>query len=56
MALVAVRNKFLVVIPGKMRERIRLRVDDLLEAGAERGKITSLECAPINSATCSRAV
>jgi len=40
MALVAVKNKYQVVIPQKVRERIRLRVGDLLEAGVERGKIT----------------
>lgn len=40
MALVAVKNKFQVVIPRKIRERIRLRVGDLLEASVERGKIT----------------
>ena len=40
MALVAVKNKFQVVIPRKIRERIRLRVGDLLEANVERGKIT----------------
>ncbi|MHB8655342.1 MAG: AbrB/MazE/SpoVT family DNA-binding domain-containing protein [Terriglobia bacterium] len=40
MALVAVKNKFQVVIPRKIRERIRLRVGDLLEASVEQGKIT----------------
>lgn len=40
MALVAVKNKYQVVIPQKIRERIRLRVGDLLEASVERGKIT----------------
>lgn len=39
MALMAVKNKFQVVIPRKIRERIRLRVGDLLEASVERGKI-----------------
>ncbi len=40
MPLVAVKNKYQVVIPRKVRERIRLRVGDLLEARVERGKIT----------------
>ena len=40
MALVAVKNKYQVVIPQKVRERIGLHVGDLLEARIERGKIT----------------
>ena len=40
MALVAVKNKYQVVIPEKVREKIRVKVGDLLEARAERGKIT----------------
>ncbi len=40
MALVSVKNKYQVVIPQKVREKIRLRVGDLLEASVERGKIT----------------
>jgi len=38
MALVSVKNKYQVVIPQKVREKIRLRVGDLLEARVERGK------------------
>jgi AbrB family looped-hinge helix DNA binding protein len=40
MALVAVKNKYQVVIPQNVREKIGLNVGDLLEAKAERGKIT----------------
>jgi AbrB family looped-hinge helix DNA binding protein len=40
MALVAVKNKYQVVIPQDVRERIGLNVGDLLEARLERGKIT----------------
>ena len=40
MALVAVKNKYQVVIPQKVREQIGLSVGDLLEARVERGKIT----------------
>jgi len=40
MSLVAVKNKYQVVIPRSVREQIRLSVGDLLEARAERGKIT----------------
>ncbi len=40
MALVAVKNKYQVVIPQSVRERIGLNVGDLLEARLERGKIT----------------
>ncbi len=40
MALVSVKNKYQVVIPRKVREKIRLHVGDLLEASVERGKIT----------------
>jgi len=40
MALVAVKNKYQVVIPQKVREQIGLNVGDMLEAKIERGKIT----------------
>jgi AbrB family looped-hinge helix DNA binding protein len=40
MALVAVKNKYQVVIPQKVRKKIGLNVGDLLEAKAEHGKIT----------------
>jgi len=40
MAIVTVKNKFQVVIPAKVRKGIGIRVGDLLEAKAERGKIT----------------
>lgn len=40
MPLVSVKNKFQVVIPQKVREKIGLQVGDLLEATVERGKIT----------------
>jgi AbrB family looped-hinge helix DNA binding protein len=39
MSLVAVKNKFQVVIPLKVRQEIGLGVGDLLEAKVERGKI-----------------
>jgi AbrB family looped-hinge helix DNA binding protein len=40
MSLVSVKNKFQVVIPLEVRQRIGLQVGDLLEAKVERGKIT----------------
>jgi AbrB family looped-hinge helix DNA binding protein len=40
MSLVSVKNKFQVVIPQKVREKIGIQVGDLLEARVERGKIT----------------
>lgn len=40
MALVAVKNKYQVVIPQKLREEVGIEVGDLLEAKVERGKIT----------------
>jgi AbrB family looped-hinge helix DNA binding protein len=40
MVLVAVKNKYQVVIPRKVREKIPLKVGDLLEARAERGTVT----------------
>ncbi|MGH9453551.1 MAG: AbrB/MazE/SpoVT family DNA-binding domain-containing protein [Terriglobia bacterium] len=40
MTLVSVKNKYQVVIPQNVRERIGINVGDLLEARAERGKIT----------------
>jgi AbrB family looped-hinge helix DNA binding protein len=40
MSLVSVKNKFQVVIPQEVRERIGIQVGDVLEAKVERGKIT----------------
>ena len=40
MHLVAVKNKFQIVIPQSVREQIGIRVGDVLEAKIERGKIT----------------
>jgi AbrB family looped-hinge helix DNA binding protein len=40
MKLVAVKNKYQVVIPLDVRKEIGLHVGDLLEAKAERGRIT----------------
>ncbi|MGO9095303.1 MAG: AbrB/MazE/SpoVT family DNA-binding domain-containing protein [Bryobacteraceae bacterium] len=40
MAVVTVKNKFQVVIPRSVREKIGVSVGDLLEARVERGKIT----------------
>jgi len=39
-AVVSVKSKYQVVIPRHVREKIGLNVGDLLEAKAERGKIT----------------
>jgi AbrB family looped-hinge helix DNA binding protein len=40
MQLVAVKNKFQIVIPQSVREKIGIHVGDVLEAKIERGKIT----------------
>ena len=40
MQLVAVKNKFQIVIPQALRAQIGIRVGDVLEAKVERGKIT----------------
>jgi bifunctional DNA-binding transcriptional regulator/antitoxin component of YhaV-PrlF toxin-antitoxin module len=40
MALVSVKNKYQVVIPQNVRRKIDINVGDLLEAKAERGRIT----------------
>lgn len=40
MAVVAVKNKFQVVIPQHIREQVSISVGDLLEAKVEKGKIT----------------
>jgi bifunctional DNA-binding transcriptional regulator/antitoxin component of YhaV-PrlF toxin-antitoxin module len=40
MALVAVKNKFQIVIPRAVREAVGVEVGDFLEAKAEAGKIT----------------
>ena len=39
MSLVTVKNKYQVVIPAKVRQRIGIKVGDLLEANAEKGKV-----------------
>jgi len=40
MALVAVKNKYQIVIPREVREAVGVEVGDFLEAKAEAGKIT----------------
>ena len=40
MTLVAVKNKYQIVIPAKVRKEAGIKVGDLLEAKFERGKIT----------------
>jgi AbrB family looped-hinge helix DNA binding protein len=40
MSIVTVKNKYQVVIPQSVRDRIEIHVGDLLEARVERGKIT----------------
>jgi AbrB family looped-hinge helix DNA binding protein len=40
MALVAVKNKYQIVIPRDVREAVGVEVGDLLEAKVEGGKIT----------------
>lgn len=39
MALVKVKEKYQVLIPPHVREKVQVRVGDLLEASVERGKI-----------------
>ena len=40
MAIVTVKNKFQVVIPRSVRDKIGIHIGDLLEAKVERGKVT----------------
>jgi len=40
MSFVTVKNKYQIVIPAKVRKQVRIQIGDLLEAKAERGKIT----------------
>jgi AbrB family looped-hinge helix DNA binding protein len=40
MAIVTVKNKYQVVIPKSLRDKIGIHVGDLLEARVERGKVT----------------
>ncbi|MGA2903753.1 MAG: AbrB/MazE/SpoVT family DNA-binding domain-containing protein [Candidatus Korobacteraceae bacterium] len=40
MNIVAVKNKFQIVIPQHIREQVQVQIGDLLEAGVEGGKIT----------------
>jgi AbrB family looped-hinge helix DNA binding protein len=40
MDIVAVKNKFQIVIPQRIREEVNVEVGDLLEANVEGGKIT----------------
>lgn len=39
MSIVTVKNKYQVVIPKKVRRKVRVNIGDVLEAKAERGKI-----------------
>jgi AbrB family looped-hinge helix DNA binding protein len=50
MALVAVKQKYQVVIPQEVRHKIGINVGDLLEAKAERGKITLTPKSVVNRA------
>lgn len=40
MAIVTVKNKYQVVIPQSVRDKVRINIGDLLEARVERGRIT----------------
>ena len=40
MDIVAVKNKFQIVIPQHIREQVQVEIGDLLEASVEDGKIT----------------
>ncbi len=40
MSIVTVKNKYQIVIPRAVRERIGVAVGDILEAKVERGRIT----------------
>ncbi len=40
MSLITVKNKYQVVIPQSVRKQIGIKIGDLLEATAEKGKIT----------------
>ena len=39
-SLVTVKNKYQVVIPRSVRNKIRVNIGDVFEAGIEKGKIT----------------
>jgi AbrB family looped-hinge helix DNA binding protein len=38
--IVAVKNKFQIVIPRHVREQVHVQIGDLLEAAVENGRIT----------------
>lgn len=40
MSTVSVKSKYQIVIPQSIRDKVRIKVGDLLEARVERGKIT----------------
>jgi AbrB family looped-hinge helix DNA binding protein len=40
MAIVTVKNKYQVVIPWSVRDKVAVNVGDLFEANVEKGKIT----------------
>jgi AbrB family looped-hinge helix DNA binding protein len=40
MGVVAVKNKFQIVIPRRIREQVRVEIGDLLEASVRDGRIT----------------
>src|SRR5438270_679235 len=39
MSIVTIKNKYQVVIPQRVREQVGVRIGDLLEAQADKGKI-----------------
>ena len=39
MPIVTIKNKYQVVIPQRVREQVGVRIGDLLEAQADKGKI-----------------
>jgi len=40
MEIVTVKTKYQIVIPQQIREQVRVRIVDILEAGVQDGKIT----------------
>ena len=48
MAIVTVKNKYQVVIPQRLREKVGVSVGDLLEAKVERGKLTFTRTSPVD--------
>jgi AbrB family looped-hinge helix DNA binding protein len=48
MKIIAVKNKFQIVIPQHIREQVHVEIGDLLEASVDDGRITFTPKSPVD--------